>query len=126
MSAATGDDEGNGKSVHGAGEALVVVGVAGEDGVRPDAGGGTGRVDVGEQVGAAAMDRAAGEGRMMNGDDDRSGEFVRLDALERGGKEGDLALIEVGVGSVLVGDDAGIFEDIASRGRGCGRTERRR
>ena len=43
VASVAGDEEGDLFGADGAGVALVVVGVAGEDGVRPDAGGGAGR-----------------------------------------------------------------------------------
>lgn len=56
MSAASGYEIGGVFSIRqGPGEALIVVGVAGENGVRPDAGGLAGGIDVGEHERAAAM-----------------------------------------------------------------------
>ena len=49
----------------------------------------------------------------MHGDDHGSGELVALDALESGSEKSNLALVERGIGSVLIGDDAGIFEHVA-------------
>ncbi len=49
----------------------------------------------------------------MRGDDDGSGEFVCLDAVECGGEEVHLARVEHLIGAALVGDDAGVFEHIA-------------
>lgn len=52
----------------------------------------------------------------MDGDDDGTSKFVRLDALESGREVVDLSIVENGVGcggSGLGGDDAWIFEHIA-------------
>jgi hypothetical protein len=56
----------------------------------------------------------------VHGDDDGASELVGLDAIERSGEEVDLAAVESLVGSALVGDDAGVFEDVGVKAEDAG------
>src|SRR5579864_5619803 len=87
--------------------------MAGKHGMRPNSGGSAGVIDVLEHQRTGAVFRITGKCWMVRSNDDRAGVFLALDALERGGEERDLALVEFGIGSVLIGDDARIFEDVA-------------
>ncbi len=66
-----------------AGEALVIMGMAGKHRMRPYPGFFAGSVDLREHVDAPTMLAAGGISRVMMADDERAGEIVRLHPRQR-------------------------------------------
>jgi hypothetical protein len=109
--------------------------MTGQNGVRPETGGGTDRIDVGQPERASGMVRTTGERRVVDRNNDRARELFRFDTLQGSNEEVGLAGVEDGVlscGAGLGGDYARIFEDVAvkpedaNEGRLEGEVERSR
>ena len=109
----TCDDKRNLHRVHRAGEALIVMCVAGEDRMRPRCCRRAGAIDVRQHQWALAALRAPGERRMMRRDNHRTGKVVALHSFQRRRQKRYLAVIEHRILPVFTGYRSRILEHVA-------------